>query len=123
MLRRLPSRRPARRVALRDADGAQGVEAAPLPKIGPRLRGATVGDTTFGPVAEGVRRQEVKDSEANANSKHGGGPSSLFFGSEGEDNTPRALKPTPGASTEVTCLRYFSGRNAKIGEDRVAPAS
>ena len=39
-----------------------------------------VGDTTFGPVAEGARRQEVKDSEADANSKHGGGPSSLVFG-------------------------------------------
>ena len=123
MLRRLPSRRPARRVALRDADGAQGVEAAPLPKIGPRLRGATVGDTTFGLVAEGVRRQEVKDSEADANSKHGGGPSSLVFGSEGEDKTPRALKPTPGASAEVTRLRYSSGRNAKIGENRAALAS
>ena len=110
-------------MALRDAHGAHRVEAPPLPKIGPRLRGATVGDTTFGPVAEGARRQEVKDSEADANSKYGGGPSSLVFGSEGEDNTPRALKPTLGASTEVTRLRYSSGRNAKIGEDRAAPAS
>ena len=49
------------------------------------LRKLFVVDTTFGPVAEGARRQEVKDSEANANSYHGGGPSSLFFGSEGED--------------------------------------
>ena len=123
MLRWPPSRRPAQRVALWDADGAHRVEAPPLPKIGPRLRAATVGDTTFGPVDEGARRQEVKDSEADANRKHGGGPSSLVFGSEGEDKTPRALKPTPGASAEVARLRYSSGQNAKIGEDRVAPAS
>ena len=39
-----------------------------------------VGDTTIGRVAEGARRQEVKDSEAEANSKHEGSPSSLVFG-------------------------------------------
>ena len=82
-----------------------------------------VGDTTFGPVAEGVRRQEVKDSEADANNKHEGGLSSLVFGSEGEDKTPIALKPTLGASAEVARLRYSSGRNAKTGEDRATPAS
>jgi len=80
-------------------------------------------DTTFGPVAEGARRQEVKDSEADANSKHGGGPSSLVFGSEGEDKTPRTLKPMPGASAEVARLRCSSGRNAKTGKDRATPAS
>ena len=57
VLRQLLSRRPARRVALRDADGVHGVEAAPLSRIGPRLRGATVGDNTFGPFAEGSRRR------------------------------------------------------------------
>ena len=102
----------------RDTQVSKSTSPHPTPK-----QYRTVGDTTFGPVAEGARRQEVKDSEADANSKHGGGPSSLVFGSEGEDNTPRALKPTPGASTEVTRLRYSSGRNAKIGEDRAAPAS
>ena len=40
-----------------------------------------------------------------------------------EDKTPRALKPTPGASAEVDSLRYSSGRNAKTGEDRAMPAS
>ena len=50
---------------------------------------ASVEDTTFGPVAEGARRQDVKDTEADANSKHGGGPSSLVFGSEGEDKTTK----------------------------------
>ena len=42
-------------MALRDADGVDEIEATPLSKIGPRLQGATVGDTTFGPVAEGAR--------------------------------------------------------------------
>ena len=51
--------------ALRDAEGAHGVEATPLSKIGLRLRGATVGDTTFGPVAEGARRQDVRNTEVN----------------------------------------------------------
>ena len=40
----------------------------------------SVGDTTFRPVTEDARRQEVKDSKADANSKHGGGSSSLVFG-------------------------------------------
>jgi len=75
------------------------------------------------PAAEGARRQEIKDTEADARNKRGGGPSSLSFGSEGEDKTPRALKPTPGASAEVDSLRYSSGRNAKTGEDRATPAS
>ena len=40
----------------------------------------SIGDTTFRPVTEDARRQEVKDSKADANSKHGGGSSSLVFG-------------------------------------------
>jgi len=88
VLRQLPSRRPARRVALRDADGVHGVEAAPLSRIGPRLRGATVGDTTFGPFAEGSRRQGA-----------------------------RILKPTSGVNKGDSCLRSSSGRMTKTRED------
>ena len=40
-----------------------------------------------------------------------------------EDKTPRALKPTLGASAEVDSLRYSSGWNAKTSEDRATPAS
>jgi len=47
-------------VALRDADGVHRVEAAPLTEFGTRLRGATVGVTTFGQIAGGTRRQGVK---------------------------------------------------------------
>ena len=45
----------------------------------------SVGDTTFGPVAQGARRQDTKNTEAEARSKRGGGQSSLFFGAERED--------------------------------------
>jgi len=71
-------------VALWDTDRVHEVEAAPLSRFGPRLRGATVGDTTFGPVAEGVRRQGSKNIEANG-SEHRRFPPSLVFGSEAED--------------------------------------
>jgi len=47
-------------VALRDADGVHKVEATPLTEIGTRLRGATVGVTTFGHIAGGTRRHRVK---------------------------------------------------------------
>jgi len=47
-------------VALRDADGVHKVEATPLTEIGTRLRGATVGVTTFGDIAGGTRRHRVK---------------------------------------------------------------
>ena len=45
---------------------------------------AAVGDTTFGPVAEGARRQGSKNIEANG-SEHKRFPASLVFGSEAED--------------------------------------
>jgi len=44
-----------------------------------------VGDTTFGPVAEGARRQGSKNIEANG-SEHRRFPPSLVFGSEDEDS-------------------------------------
>ena len=44
-----------------DDDGVHRFEAAPLTKIGSRLRGATVGATTFGQYAEGTRRHGAKD--------------------------------------------------------------
>jgi hypothetical protein len=109
VLRRLPSRRPARRVALRDADGAHGVKAAPLPKIEPRLRGATVGDTTFGPVAEGARRQDVRNNEADVKSKRGDGPSSWIFGSEDEDMR------RPGDTSVVTRSNQWAPRLRQSG--------
>ena len=52
-----------------------------------------------------------------------GTPPSVRSSNVREDKTPRALKPTPGASAEVDSLRYSSGRNAKTGEDRATPAS
>ena len=45
----------------------------------------SVGVTTFGPVAEGARRQNVRNNEADVKSKRGDGPSSWIFGSEDED--------------------------------------
>ena len=41
--------------------------------LGPRSFRAvqSVGDTTFGPVAEGARRQDVRSNEADVKSKHG----------------------------------------------------
>jgi len=53
-----------------------------------------VGDTTFGPVAEGARRQDVRSNEADVKSKRGDGPS-----------------------------RGSSGRKTKTGEDRATQAS
>ena len=44
-----------------------------------------VGDTTFGPVAEGARRQGSKNIEANG-SEHRRFPPSLVFGCEDEDS-------------------------------------
>ena len=45
---------------------AHKVEATPFLKIEPRLRGATVGDTTFGPIAEGARRPDRTCAGAKA---------------------------------------------------------
>ena len=104
---------PNPKVALRDADGAQGVEAAPLPKIGPRLRGATVGDTTFGPVAEGARRQDVRNNEADVKNKRGDGPSSWIFGSEDEDTR------RPG-DTSVVTSNQWAPRSSSIRTKRTA---
>ncbi|XP_039794510.1 protein C2-DOMAIN ABA-RELATED 11-like isoform X1 [Panicum virgatum] len=53
-----------------------------------------VGDTTFGPVAEGARRQDVRSNEADVKSKRGDGPS-----------------------------RGSSGRKTKTGEDRATQVS
>ena len=53
-----------------------------------------VGETTFGPVAEGVRRQDVRSNEADVKSKRGDGLS-----------------------------RGSSGRKTKTGEDRATQAS
>ena len=72
-------------MALRGADGAHRVEAAPLPKVGPWLRGATVGDTTFGSDAEGPRRPDGICVEANARNERRGHPSLLIFGWQDED--------------------------------------
>ena len=44
-----------------------------------------IGDTTFGPVAEGAQRQDRTGTEANAKGERRGCPSSLVFGSEAED--------------------------------------
>ena len=44
-----------------------------------------VGDTTFGPVAEGARRQGSKNIEANG-SEHRRFPHSLVFRSQDEDS-------------------------------------
>ena len=85
VLRQSPMQRPARRVALRGAEGTHKVEAPPLLKIGPRLRGATIGDTTFGLVAEGARRQDYTCAGAKAKDERRGCWSSLTFSPEAED--------------------------------------
>ena len=59
-------------------------------------RWGSVGDTTFGLVAEGARRQDVRNNETDVKSKHGDGPSSWIFGSEDEDTR------RPGDTSVVT---------------------
>ena len=85
----------------------------PSPKIGPRLRGATVGDTTFRLVAEGARRQDVRNNEADAKSKRGDGPSSWIFGSEEEDTR------RPG-DTSVVTSNQWAPRSSSIRTKRAA---
>ena len=67
-----------------------------------------VGDTTFGPVAEGVRRPDVRNNEADAKSKRGDGPSSWIFGSEDEDTR------RPGDTSVVTRSNQWAPRSSSI---------
>ena len=113
MLRWPPSRHPARRVALRDADGVHGVEATPLSRIGPRLRWATVGDTTFGSFAEGSRRQGGKNIEADIESEHRRFPPSLVF--EWEDEDARGPREHTQKISAFACLRIRRRRFTRTG--------
>lgn len=73
-----------------------------------------VGDTTFGPVAEGARRQDVRSNEADVKSKRGDGPSR---GSSG-----RKTKTGEDRATQVSWRGVVSGppRSSSIRSKRAA---
>jgi len=73
-----------------------------------------VGDTSFGPVAEGARRQDVRNNEADVKSKCGDGPSLWIFGSEDEDTR------RPGDTSVVTRSNHWAPRSSSIRTKRAA---